>query len=78
MVEIGAGVRTRDHAILQCRQCEYCLTRKINLCVAIRTTVDWYTDRRINIDDLITHVLPFGRINRGFGLMRRGKASAAS
>ena len=35
-------------------------------------------DRRINIDDLITHVLPFERINEGFELMRRGEASAAS
>ncbi len=36
--------------------------------------VDWYMDRRINIDDLITHVLPFERINEGFELMRRGES----
>jgi S-(hydroxymethyl)glutathione dehydrogenase/alcohol dehydrogenase len=36
--------------------------------------VDWYMDGRINIDDLITHVLPFERINEGFGLMRRGES----
>ncbi|MBU6497524.1 MAG: S-(hydroxymethyl)glutathione dehydrogenase/class III alcohol dehydrogenase [Rhodospirillales bacterium] len=34
--------------------------------------VDWYMDGRINIDDLITHVLPFEQINHGFELMRRG------
>ncbi len=34
--------------------------------------VDWYMDGRINIDDLITHVLPFDQINEGFELMRRG------
>lgn len=34
--------------------------------------VDWYMEGRINIDDLITHVLPFERINEGFELMRRG------
>jgi S-(hydroxymethyl)glutathione dehydrogenase/alcohol dehydrogenase len=34
--------------------------------------VDWYMDGRINIDDLITHVLPFEQINEGFELMRRG------
>ena len=28
----------------------------------------------INIDDLITHVLPFERINEGFELMRRGES----
>jgi S-(hydroxymethyl)glutathione dehydrogenase/alcohol dehydrogenase len=36
--------------------------------------VDWYMDRRINIDDLITHVLPFERINEGFELLRRGES----
>jgi S-(hydroxymethyl)glutathione dehydrogenase / alcohol dehydrogenase len=36
--------------------------------------VNWYMDRRINIDDLITHVLPFERINEGFELMRRGES----
>ena len=36
--------------------------------------VDWYMEGRINIDDLITHVLPFDRINEGFGLMRRGES----
>ena len=36
--------------------------------------VDWYMDKRINIDDLITHVLPFDRINEGFELMRRGES----
>ena len=36
--------------------------------------VDWYMDGRINIDDLITHVLPFERINEGFDLMRSGES----
>jgi S-(hydroxymethyl)glutathione dehydrogenase/alcohol dehydrogenase len=36
--------------------------------------VDWYMDGRINIDDLITHVLPFDRINDGFELMRKGES----
>jgi len=34
--------------------------------------VDWYMDKRINIDDLITHTLPFEQINEGFDLLRRG------
>jgi D-arabinose 1-dehydrogenase-like Zn-dependent alcohol dehydrogenase len=34
--------------------------------------VDWYLDGRINIDDLITHVLPLERINEGFDLMHEG------
>ena len=36
--------------------------------------VDWYMDGKINIDDLITHVLPFEKINEGFDLMRRGES----
>jgi S-(hydroxymethyl)glutathione dehydrogenase/alcohol dehydrogenase len=39
--------------------------------------VDWYMDRRINIDDLITHVLPLDRINEGFDLMHEGKSIRA-
>jgi S-(hydroxymethyl)glutathione dehydrogenase/alcohol dehydrogenase len=36
--------------------------------------VDWYMDKKVNIDDLITHVLPFEQINEGFELMRRGES----
>ncbi len=36
--------------------------------------VDWYMDKKINIDDLITHVLPLERINEGFELMARGES----
>src|SRR4249919_2445795 len=36
--------------------------------------VDWYMGKKINIDDLITHVLPFEQINEGFELMRRGES----
>jgi S-(hydroxymethyl)glutathione dehydrogenase / alcohol dehydrogenase len=36
--------------------------------------VDWYMEGRINIDDLITHVLPFEQINEGFDLLRRGSS----
>jgi S-(hydroxymethyl)glutathione dehydrogenase/alcohol dehydrogenase len=36
--------------------------------------VDWYMDGKINIDDLITHVLPFEQINEGFNLLRRGES----
>lgn len=39
--------------------------------------VDWYMDKKINIDDLITHVLPLDRINEGFELMHAGKSIRA-
>ena len=36
--------------------------------------VDWYMEKRINIDDLITHKLKLEEINKGFDLMREGKS----
>src|SRR5271167_3032291 len=36
--------------------------------------VDWYMERKINIDDLITHKLPLQEINKGFELMRAGES----
>ena len=36
--------------------------------------VDWYMEKKIDIDSLITHVLPLERINEGFDLMRRGES----
>jgi S-(hydroxymethyl)glutathione dehydrogenase / alcohol dehydrogenase len=39
--------------------------------------VDWYMEGKINIDDLITHVLPLERINEGFELMHEGKSIRA-
>ena len=39
--------------------------------------VDWYMSGKINIDDLITHVLPLDRINEGFDLMHEGKSIRA-
>jgi S-(hydroxymethyl)glutathione dehydrogenase/alcohol dehydrogenase len=36
--------------------------------------VDWYMEGKINIDDLITHVLPLERINEAFDLMHAGKS----
>src|SRR6201987_2408884 len=45
VVDVGAGVESvqkGDHVIPlytpECRQCEYCLSGKTNLCVAIRAT----------------------------------------
>ncbi len=36
--------------------------------------VDWYMDGKINIDDLITHVMPLEQINHAFDLMHEGKS----
>ena len=36
--------------------------------------VDWYMDRKISIDELITHRLPLEKINEGFDLMAKGES----
>jgi S-(hydroxymethyl)glutathione dehydrogenase/alcohol dehydrogenase len=36
--------------------------------------VDWYLEGKINIDDLITHVMPLEKINDAFDLMHRGES----
>jgi S-(hydroxymethyl)glutathione dehydrogenase / alcohol dehydrogenase len=36
--------------------------------------VEWYMEKKINIDDLITDKLKLEEINKGFDLMREGKS----
>ncbi|MFB2772901.1 S-(hydroxymethyl)glutathione dehydrogenase/class III alcohol dehydrogenase [Pelatocladus sp. BLCC-F211] len=36
--------------------------------------VDWYMEGKINIDDLITHVMPVEEINNAFDLMHKGES----
>lgn len=36
--------------------------------------VDWYVDKKIDLDSLITHRLPLERIGEGIELMRRGES----
>lgn len=36
--------------------------------------VDWYMDGKINIDDMITHVMPLEKINDAFDLMHKGES----
>ncbi len=36
--------------------------------------VDWYMEKKIDIDDLITHTMPLEKINTAFDLMHEGKS----
>ena len=36
--------------------------------------VDWYMEKKINIDDLITHTMPLEKINDAFDLMLAGES----
>ena len=40
--------------------------------------VDWYMEGKIEIDPMITHVMPLSDINRAFDLMHEGKSIRAS
>jgi S-(hydroxymethyl)glutathione dehydrogenase/alcohol dehydrogenase len=39
--------------------------------------VDWYMDKKIQIDPLITHTMPLDRINEAFDLMHAGESIRA-
>jgi S-(hydroxymethyl)glutathione dehydrogenase/alcohol dehydrogenase len=36
--------------------------------------VDWYMQGKIEIDPMITHVMPLAEINNAFELMKRGES----
>jgi S-(hydroxymethyl)glutathione dehydrogenase/alcohol dehydrogenase len=36
--------------------------------------VDWYMEKKIAIDDLITHTMPLEKINDAFDLMQKGES----
>ena len=36
--------------------------------------VDWYMEKKIQIDPMITHTMPLADINKGFDLMHEGKS----
>jgi len=36
--------------------------------------VDWYMQGKIQIDPMITHVMPLDKINHAFDLMHRGES----
>ncbi|MEC4891920.1 MAG: S-(hydroxymethyl)glutathione dehydrogenase/class III alcohol dehydrogenase [Oscillatoria sp. PMC 1051.18] len=36
--------------------------------------VDWYMEGKLNVDDLITHVMPLEKINDAFDLMHKGES----
>ena len=40
----------------------------------VPTIVDWYMDGKIEIDSMITHILPLEDINKGFDLMHSGES----
>ncbi len=39
--------------------------------------VDWYMDKKIEIDPMITHTMPLNKINTAFDLMHAGDSIRA-
>jgi S-(hydroxymethyl)glutathione dehydrogenase / alcohol dehydrogenase len=70
----GAEISTRPFQLVTGRQWKGTAFGGARGRTDVPRIVDWYMDGRINIDDLITHVLPFERINDGFDLMKRGES----
>jgi S-(hydroxymethyl)glutathione dehydrogenase / alcohol dehydrogenase len=70
----GAEISTRPFQLVTGRQWKGTAFGGARGRTDVPRIVDWYMDGKINIDDLITHVLPFERINEGFDLMKRGES----
>jgi S-(hydroxymethyl)glutathione dehydrogenase/alcohol dehydrogenase len=70
----GAEIRTRPFQLVTGRVWKGTAFGGARGRTDVPRIVDWYMDGRIEIDPMITHVLPLERINEGFELMRAGKS----
>jgi S-(hydroxymethyl)glutathione dehydrogenase/alcohol dehydrogenase len=74
VAEAGAEISTRPFQLVTGRKWEGSAFGGARGRTDVPRIVDWYMDRKIRIDDLITHRLPLDRINEGFELMKRGES----
>lgn len=77
VAEAGAEISTRPFQLVTGRQWKGSAFGGARGRTDVPQIVDWYMDKRINIDDLITHRLPLERINEGFDLMKQGESIRA-
>jgi len=70
----GAEIRTRPFQLVTGRVWKGTAFGGARGRTDVPRIVDWYMDGKIEIDPMITHVLPLERINEGFDLMRRGES----
>ena len=70
----GQEISTRPFQLVNGRRWQGSAFGGVRGRTQVPSIVDWYMDKKINIDDLITHVLPLERINEGFELMTRGES----
>ena len=74
VAEAGAEIATRPFQLVTGRKWEGSAFGGARGRTDVPKIVDWYMERKIRIDPLITHRLPLERINEGFDLMKRGES----
>ena len=74
VAEAGAEIRTRPFQLVTGRKWEGSAFGGARGRSDVPRIVDWYMDKKINIDELITHRLELEDINAGFDLMKRGES----
>ncbi len=72
----GAGeeIATRPFQLVTGRVWKGCAFGGAKSRTQVPRIVDWYMEGKINIDDLITHVMPIDEINDAFHLMHAGES----
>ena len=74
VAEAGAEIATRPFQLVTGRKWEGSAFGGARGRTDVPKIVDWYMEKKINIDDLITHRLKLADINEGFDLMKRGES----
>ena len=74
VAEAGAEIATRPFQLVTGRKWEGSAFGGARGRTDVPKIVDWYMEKKINIDDLITHRLKLEDINEGFDLMKRGES----
>ncbi len=74
VAEAGAEISTRPFQLVTGRKWEGSAFGGARGRTDVPKIVDWYMEGKIDIDSLITHILPLDRINDGFDLMKSGES----
>ena len=74
VAEAGAEIKTRPFQLVTGRKWEGSAFGGARGRTDVPTIVDWYMDKKIAIDPMITHKLPLERINEAFDLMHKGES----
>ncbi len=74
VAEAGAEIATRPFQLVTGREWKGSAFGGARGRTDVPMIVDWYMDGKLNIDSLITHLLPLEDINRGFDLMKSGES----